>query len=190
MKIRPNVKFLIRKYHDQISVWRADGPLVVSWEQICRELCSLEKLTGPDRPTGDGLRKAWANQFAKSQTSQNSETSQTIQTNHAVTIVAKPSAKIRETVERPGYVQTSQSSETTQKMQTIQTNQPETRIDSRFPPVPTDEEYKSWPVEDKKKWGKPDTRPDGSRIWIPLSSFEIQQIDVWERHRRCDDGEL
>lgn len=184
MKIRPNVKFLIRKYHDQISVWRSDGPLVASWEQICRELCSLEKLSGTDRPTGDGLRKAWANQFAKSQTSQ------TVQTNYAVTTVLKPSAKNREAAKRIGEVQTSQNSETTQKAQAIQTNQPEVRVDSRFPPVPTDDEYKSWPVQDKKKWGKPDTRPDGTRIWIPLSSFEIQQLDVWERHRRCDEGEL
>ena len=193
MKIRPNVKYLVNKYHDKISAWRADGPLVASWEQISRELCSRENLTGTDQPTGDGLRKAWAKQSAIAQTSQNSETSQkmqTIQTNRVETPVVEPSATKTEAAKLPDKSQTSQNSETTQKMQTLQTYKPANPVITGFPPVPSDKEYELLPISDKVKWGKPATTPDGRRIWTPLSEHEIKMLEVWSRHDRCDAGEL
>lgn len=67
---------------------------------------------------------------------------------------------------------------------------PEAPMNSGVSPVPSDEEYKFWPVADKIKWGKPETSPDGSRYFVPLSTFEIKQLEIWAQHDRCDAGEL
>lgn len=189
MKIRPNVKYLVNKYRDQISAWRADGPLIASWEQICREVCSQEKLTGTDQPTGDGLRKAWT----RVQTSQNSETFQTIQTNCVETPVVEPSTAIKEAArlpdrsQNPEKTQTSQNSETTQM---IQKSRPPALTNPRSAYVPTLEEWESWSLERKLEQGIPEAKADGTRYMRPLKIDEAKLLRRDARAAAFESGDL
>lgn len=189
MKIRPNVKYLVNKYRDQISAWRDDGPLVASWEQICREVCSQEKLSGGERPTGDGLRKAWA----RVQTSQNSETSQTVQTNRVETPVVEPSATIKKAaklLDRSQNLEKTQTSQNSETYQTIQKNRPPARTNPRFTYVPTLEEWESWPLEKKLEQGIPEAKPDGTRYMRPLKIDETKLLRRDARAAAFESGEL
>jgi len=182
MNIRPNVKYLIKKYREQIVTWRTEGPTTASWEQIKIEICQLEKLTLQEQPTGEGIRRAWL-RLQTVHTLPTIQTSQTVQTNKPERPMVKP-ISLDNSAEKLPTVQTLAT------IQTIQTNEPPSPVNKGFRECPSDEDWALWSDEDKIRYGKPATSPNGNRYLSPLSKFEIDGIHTQARYRAADAGEL
>lgn len=170
MNIRPNAKYLVKAYREQIATWRTEGPATASWEQIKIEICRLERLSLQEQPTGEGIRRAWLRL-------------QTVQTNKPERPVVKPIALDKSGEKLPTV-------QTLAIIQTIQTNEPARPINKGFRECPSDEEWALWSDDDKIRYGKPATAPNGNRYLSPLSKFEIDGIHTQARYRAADAGEL
>lgn len=89
MKMRTNIKYLVKKYRAEISTWREVGPRFAGWEAIKREISSREGLSADEQPTGEGFRRAWL----RLQGIQRLQPFETVQTNTPTKAALEPSGK-------------------------------------------------------------------------------------------------
>lgn len=66
MRLNTDLRYLIKKYQEQIATWRA-GPLVPPWREIAAEIARLENLPPANWPSREGLRQAWVRLAAKAE---------------------------------------------------------------------------------------------------------------------------